>query len=46
MYYDDDDIEAAELRQEMQAKRRYMQRLLAHPDPRDPDHPGDEGEGE
>lgn len=36
----DDDYEAAELAAEDRAARRYRSRLSAHPDCRDPDHPG------
>lgn len=31
-----------ELHQEDLARKRYLNRLAAHPDPRDPDYPGDE----
>ena len=42
--YDPDEDVRAELRQEDAQRRRHTQQLLAHPDPRDPDHPGEEGE--
>ena len=35
-----DEIEADELRHEAIAMRRHQQKLAAHPDCRDPDHPG------
>ena len=38
----EDDI--AELRQEAQARRRFSNALARHPDPRDPDWPGDDGD--
>lgn len=37
----DRDSELAELRHEARARRIYERRLLQHPDPQDPDHPGD-----
>lgn len=37
MCSDDDDLD--DLRFEMQRKRRGLGQFLAHPDPRDPDHP-------
>lgn len=36
-----DEITAAELRAEDLRKRRYLAALSRHPDPRDPDYPGD-----
>lgn len=36
----DDDPEASELRQQDRWQRRRLARLAAHPDCRDPDHPG------
>lgn len=38
--YEDPEVE--ELRAEARDERRYFQRLRAHPDPRDPDYPGDD----
>jgi len=38
----DDDMD--DLRAERDANRAYQRQLLAHPDPRDPDHPGLPGE--
>ena len=35
-----DELEAEELRREAIAMRWYRQKLAAHPDCRDPDHPG------
>lgn len=35
-----------ELLQERNRERRYRRELAAHPDPRDPDYPGDESDGE
>lgn len=35
---DHDDL--AELRAEVRAQRRYLRAICAHPDCRDPDHPG------
>ena len=46
-YYDpeyDDDSEAAELRAEARYARRFRNMLARHPDPRDPDWPGDDEE--
>ena len=40
--YDDFDLE--ELRQLRHARRAYEDALARHPDPRDPDYPGLEGE--
>lgn len=34
-----DDYDLDELRAEARAQRRFQQRLLNHPDPRDPDFP-------
>ncbi|MBT2326076.1 hypothetical protein J7E62_27485 [Variovorax paradoxus] len=39
------DDEREDLIQERNAERRYQRELARHPDPRDPDYPGDE-EGE
>lgn len=36
----------ADLIQERNADRRYRAALAAHPDPRDPDYPGDESDDE
>ena len=36
-----DEHEAADLRAQAAAARRYQQQLARHPDPRDPDHPED-----
>lgn len=36
-----DEHEAADLRAQVAAERRYRQQLARHPDPRDPDHPED-----
>ena len=36
-----DEITAAELRAEDRCARRYQAALSRHPDPRDPDYPGD-----
>lgn len=36
----------AELRADRAAQRRYNAEYLRHPDPRDPDYPGDEGDEE
>lgn len=41
---DPDEDTRAELRQEAAARRRYEQQLAAHPDPRDPDYPGNESD--
>jgi len=41
---DDYDFDLEELRQEAQARKRYQDALARHPDPRDPDYPGLEGE--
>lgn len=53
IYDEDYDYEAAELRAEDAWQRRQSARLAAHPDCRDPDHPGcvhcrdeDEDEGD
>lgn len=35
-----DEIDRAALQAEIQAERIYMRSLAAHPDCRDPDHPG------
>lgn len=44
--YDDCDRESelAELRAEARTRRRHQAELLRHPDPQDPDHPGDYAE--
>lgn len=34
-----DEHEAADLRAQVAAARRYLKQLTRHPDPRDPDHP-------
>lgn len=36
---DDYDYEAETLRLDEQARRRYHNQLMRHPDPRDPDYP-------
>lgn len=41
-----EDPEAAELRAQDRAERRYQRQLVAHPNPGDPDYPGDTREGE
>lgn len=41
---DDDDMD--DMRAERDANRAYQRQLLAHPDARDPDHPGLPGEDE
>ena len=42
-YEIDQDAELEELRAEAKAERRYRRELTAHPDCRDPDHPGCDG---
>jgi hypothetical protein len=45
--FDYDDPEVQELAAQVRAERRYAAQLAAHPDPRDPDYPGDwEGDDE
>ena len=39
-----EDPEYEELKAEARAERRYHQQFCAHPDPRDPDYPGDRDE--
>lgn len=48
MYYprSDWDSNMEELHQEDLARKRYLGRLAAHPDPRDPDFPGDDADDE
>ena len=49
VYEDHDDNDLADEQAEYLAQKRYARRLMAHPDCRDPDHPGCqdcEGEGE
>ena len=41
-----DQSERDELAFESRARRSYQAQLIAHPDPQDPDHPGDREEGE
>lgn len=41
-----DEDTRSELLAERKAERRYSAALAAHPDPRDPDYPGDEGDDE
>lgn len=38
---DYDDLTYQELLAQRRAERSYQRRLAAHPDPRDPDHPGE-----
>lgn len=38
---DDRESELADLRRELRTRRSHERRLLQHPDPQDPDHPGD-----
>ena len=40
--YDERDMDIADMRRESQAERRRRADMLRHPDPRDPDHPGDD----
>ena len=39
--YDPDDSEREELRAQVRYEAQMRRRYLAHPDPRDPDYPGD-----
>jgi hypothetical protein len=39
-----DDFDEPELLVERQARKAYERKLMRHPDPRDPDHPGVFGE--
>lgn len=43
---DYDNAEVQDLLAERVATRRYAAQLAAHPDPRDPDYPGDEEDEE
>jgi hypothetical protein len=43
---DDYDDNREELLQQRNAERRYQRELARHPDPRDPDYPGDFGDEE
>ena len=48
MSFDQEAFEAEcdELRIQAQFERRYQRELLRHPDPRDPEYPGDDGDCE
>ena len=35
-----DELDMEDMRREQQALRRHQQKLVSHPDCRDPDHPG------
>lgn len=43
---DDRESELADLRAESRARRRHHDALLRHPDPSDPDHPGDDDQAD
>lgn len=46
MDYDIDESEREELAAQVRWENKRMRDYLAHPDPRDPDYPGDNDQGE